>query len=317
MWSKLKSFKNSVPILKFVWGPKTLKRRFRSRYREFCKIYCRRRYKDILFEEQFGHKINWKRPSDLNEVINFLSLKKESSEWTKLADKYLVRQYVQEKGLEHILVPLYGVWDTVDEIDFDILPQDYVIKTNCSSGDAIIIQGGTDNHKRALIRSRLLESLSTYKKLFNDTAEYHYLTIPPKIIAERLLTKPQEIIDYKIWCLQGEPFGIFTVTDRDIQTHKANYAFFDTNWKNHPEWLAECFRNDNPVRKPTQIENMLLYAKCLSEGFPQVRVDFYEVHGHIYFGEMTFTSACGRMNYLSSEVLVQMGNLALPENVRD
>lgn len=311
MWSKLKEFKNSTPVLRSLWGPRTIKKRLKNIYREFCKTHNRKRYKDILFEESFGHKIDWKRPRDLNEVINYLSLKKESFEWSNLADKYLVRQYVQEKGLGHILVPIYGVWDTVYEIDFDILPEDFVIKTNCSSGDTLIIQGGADEIKRNLIKSKLLSSLSTYKQLFTDSAESHYLAIQPKIIAERLLSKPQEIVDYKVWCFNGEPFGIFTVTGRDIQAHSAYYAFYDTNWERHQEWLSEPYRNDIFVRKPMRIDDMLSYARSLSQGFPQVRVDFYEIQGQIYFGEMTFTSACGRMDYLSSEVLVTMGHLAL------
>lgn len=142
MWSKLKAFKNSVPVLRSVWGPKTIKRRLKIIYRELCKTHSKKRYKDILFEESFGYKIDWNHPRDLNEVINYLSLKKESSVWSKLADKYLVRQYVKEKGLEHILIPIYGVWETVDNIDFSILPENFVIKTNCSSGDTLIIQGG-------------------------------------------------------------------------------------------------------------------------------------------------------------------------------
>lgn len=142
MWSKLKEYKNSIPIIRSIWGPNTFMKWLRNRYREFCKNHSKRRYKDILFKESFGHKINWEHPDDLNEVINYLSLKKESLVWTRLADKYLVRQYVKEKGLEHILVPIYGLWETVDSIDFDILPSNFVIKTNCSSGDTIIIQGG-------------------------------------------------------------------------------------------------------------------------------------------------------------------------------
>lgn len=311
MWSKLKAFKNSVPVLRSVWGPKTIKRRLKIIYREFCKTHSKKRYKDILFEESFGYKIDWNHPRDLNEVINSLSLKQESSVWPKLADKYLVRQYVKEKGLEHILIPIYGVWETVDNIDFSILPENFVIKTNCSSGDTLIIQGGADEHTKDMIKSKLLSSLSTYKQLFTNTAEYHYLAISPKIIAEQLLSKPEEIVDYKIWCFHGEPFGIFTVKDRHTQTHSAKYAFYDVNWREHPEWLSESHRNDTAIQKPTRLGDMLSYARCLSQGFSQVRVDFYEVHGKVFFGEMTFTSACGRMDYLSSEVLVLMGRLAL------
>lgn len=315
MFVRLREFKNSVPLIKYLWGPNTLKRWIVSRCRSFCKVHCKRGYKDILFKEQFGHRINWRHPRDINEVINYLSLKEESSDWNKFADKFLVRQYVRDKGLEHILVPIYGVWESVDEINFEVLPNDYVIKTNCSSGDVMLIQGGTDEHKRDLIKSKLNESLSTFKQTFIDTAEYHYLEIKPKIIAEQLLSKPQEIIDYKVWCFHGEPFGIFTVSNRNIQAHTADFAFFDVNWIKHPEWLSEPYRNDIDVREPIRIDNMLSYARSLSKGFSQVRVDFYEVEGRIYFGEMTFTSACGRMDYLSSEVLIQMGRLALSNNV--
>ena len=288
-----------IPILKKV------RRKYHSLKLAFIKYHNPKRYADYLFKEQFGIGIEWSHPRDLNEWINYLAFKTDTREWSRLADKYSVREYVLSKGLGHILIPLYGVWDDVNAIDFNRLPKSFAIKTNCGSGDTILIR---DKGSEDLdgIRNRLSSSLSA--RFGIETAEPHYLRIKPLILAEKLLPPPTNI-DYKIWCLHGTPNCIMTMSGRDIDGHTYDCNVYDLEWKRHEEWLSQAFRNHVDVPKPDRLEEMIEYARILSQGFPQVRVDFYHTDEGVYLGEMTFTASCGRMCSFSKEHLVLMGNI--------
>ena len=128
-----------------------------------------------------------------------------------------------------------------------------------------------------------------HSKFGLESAEPHYLRIKPCIVAEKLL-EPQngDLIDYKIWCFHGKPFCIFTCSNRSIANHTADYNLFDTTWKSIDYGLSPQFRNKKLIAAPLHLDKMLEYAERLSNGFPQVRVDLYEVDAKIYFGEMTF-----------------------------
>ena len=277
-----------------------------QRYRKFIMVYFPQKQAEYLYKQSFGKLIDWKHPRDLNEWINYFSFKTDTTIWTKLADKYKVREYVKEKGLENILIPLLGHWKSVEDIDFDSLPNSFVIKCNNGSGDAIIVQ---DKNQISFndITNALNQSLN--HKFGLESAEPHYLKIPPRIIAEQNIVSTKEpLIDYKIWCFNGKPLCIFTVSNRNIKEHTADYNLYSLEWEDLSQiYLAEPFRNHIYVKKPTHLAEMLHYAQILSKDFPQVRVDFYEVNGKVYFGEMTFTSQSGRMDYFTPEFLKIMG----------
>jgi hypothetical protein len=277
-----------------------------THYIDFLKRYIPSIYANYLYQQTFGYKINWEKPQDLNEVINYLSFKTDTTIWTKLADKYKVRDYLKEKGLENILIPLLGHWKSVDDIDFDSLPNSFVIKCNNGSGDAIIIQDKKQINFKD-IKNSLKQSLN--RKFGLENAEPHYLKIPPCIIAEQnIVTTKEPLIDYKIWCFNGKPFCIFTVSNRNIKTHTADYNLYSLEWDDLSQsYLAEPYKNNIYVKRPPHLAEMLHYAQILSKGFPQVRVDFYDISKKVYFGEMTFTSQCGRMDYFTPEFLKIMG----------
>lgn len=277
-----------------------------NHHMDVIKKHFPQKYASILYFQQFNHKINWENPQDLNEIINYLAFKTDTSIWTKLADKYKVREYVKEKGLENILIPLLGHWKSEDDIDINSLPNSFVIKCNNGSGDAIIIQDKNQiNFKN--IKNTLNQTLN--RKFGLESAEPHYLKIPPRIIAEQNIGSAKEpLIDYKIWCFNGKPFCVFTVSNRDIKAHTADYNLYSLKWDDLSQfYLAEPFRNRIYVKKPPHLAEMLHYAQILSENFPQVRVDFYDIDNKVYFGEMTFTSQCGRMDYFTPEFLKIMG----------
>ena len=300
-----------------------LRRWFRAQKREFIKWYYPKKLADILFQESFGRNIDWNNPRDLNEKIQWLMFNSDISEWARLADKYRVREFVKERGCEDILIPLYGKWDRAEDIDWNSLPNSFVIKVNHGSGDTHIV---IDKSKADLIaiQNYMREALS--KPYGIESAEIHYRKIKPCIIAEQLLSSSSITLtdnglsnkailsDYKIWCFHGVPYCIFTCTNRNLHTHEVVLNVYDLKWNRHDEWISEPYRNNIFVEMPHCLNEMIEYARKLSNGFPQVRVDFYECNNKIYFGEMTFTSACGRMDYFTQEFLKEMGDkVILPQ----
>ena len=250
----------------------------------------------------FGKEINWNDPQNLNEKINWLAFNTDTRLWSVLADKYAVREYIKSKELDFLLNDIYQKWDNIEDIDLTNLPQSFVIKTNCSCGDTLIIK---DKSKYNIeeIKNHFKEVLK--ERFVIKTAEPHYLRIKPCIFAEKLLET--NIVDYKVWCFNGNPYCIQTISDRQIKHNKKAMNVFDTEWNEHTEWLNKEYQNEDSIEKPLLLTEMLEYAKILSKGFPQVRVDFYITNNQIYFGEMTFTAACGRLLSFTNESLLKMG----------
>lgn len=263
------------------------------------------------YKKVFGKELNWEHPHDLNEKINWLKLYSDTSKWSDLSDKYKVREYVIEKGLGRILVPLYGKWDNPDDIDFSILPNSFVLKSNHGSNDIIIVRDKSKidrNYTLTLLRK-------AYRQKFGlEKGEFHYLPITPCVIAEQLLEQNDpwttSIVDYKIWCFSGKPAYIWTCYSR---TKKIVYVETrDLNWGYHPEKsiFTPHYRDGKGiVPKPKCLDDMLFIASVLSEGFPEVRVDLYEIEGKVYFGELTFASNAGYNNFYSQDFLNELGGL--------
>lgn len=264
------------------------------------------------------HKFpDYKHPKDLNEKINWLKFYGDTSRWADLADKYKVRQYIESLGLKDILVKLYGHWNKASDMNWDSLPNQFVLKVNNGCGDVLIC---TDKNK--LSKSEVIEK---YDKLvsmkYGDvTGEPHYAKITPCVIAEDLLDinkqsiKTSSLIDYKIWCLNGKPYCVWCAWNRSKQG--TDSGIYDLEWHYRPEWsvFSNHYRQGKErLPKPKNFERMLDIASKLSAEFPILRVDLYEVDGKIYFGELTFTSLGGFMDYLTPAVLLDMGNKVVLE----
>lgn len=266
-------------------------------------------YARYIFKKRFHRKMNLDAPKDINEKINWLKFRTDTSEWSRLTDKYRVREYVTACGLADILVPLYGKWNRAEEINFDELPESFVLKTNNSSGTIFIVKNKDDINRETMCRSL---NYWLRQKVGVLSAEPHYQMIEPCIVAEQLLpanngsTSP---IDYKIWCFNGEPFSIWATHNRDASG--AIVGLYDLNWNYQPEYQVFCshYREGTPpLPKPHNLDKMLDIARILAKPFPEVRVDLYALDdGRIYFGEMTFTSLGGFMNYYTPEYLLLMG----------
>ena len=265
---------------------------------------------DYVATRTIGRKINWKNPIDINDKINILKLTPSAKMWSDLADKYLVRKYVSDKGLSEILIPLIAKYDNAEDIDFCKLPNAFVLKTNHGCGEVVIVKDKSQINEN-VIRMQMHNHLQ-YKYGLYQT-EYHYLDIKPCIVAEQLICEKDckyssSIIDYKVWCFGGKPYCILCCFNRGDNT---NVALYDVKWN----YLYGKIRKTNHftekadyLPKPFNLDLMLDYASILSEGFPEVRVDFYNINGKIYFGEMTFTSLGGFMNYFTDDFLKELGN---------
>lgn len=262
---------------------------------------------------RFRKRLNLKTPSDLNEKIQYLSLRTDTKEWSRLSDKYAVREYVAECGLENTLNRLFGVWNKAEDIDFDSLPSQFVLKTTHGSGDSIIVRD-KDTLDIEATRRVLRQTMSeTYGLAEGDL---HYSRITPRVIAEQLLTNDEKsaefsssLIDYKVWCFNGKAHFIWACTNRTKQS--VNVMIYDTEWKAHPEYTVAThhYKTADLIPKPENLQEMLRIAEILSKPFPVVRVDLYNVEGKVYFGEMTFTSIGGLMNVYSAAFLDIAGNL--------
>ncbi|SFC82574.1 TupA-like ATPgrasp [Xylanibacter ruminicola] len=271
----------------------------------------------LLNHKAEGHYIDWKNPKSLNEKILWLSLNTDTTKWTRLADKYEVRSWLKEMGCEDMLPKLYGVWDKAEDIDFDKLPEKFILKTNHGSGTNIVVK-----NKAELNIEEARKQLNDWLKLkFGWPYEPHYLRIKPRIIAEELLDATKQpiastsLIDYKCFCMNGKVELIWACYNRSKEGVKVDTHYPD--WSYHPElsvFTAYYQDGENKLPPPVNLQSMLEVSAKLSKEFPEVRIDYYEVDGKLYFGEMTFTSATGIMDFFTHDCLVWLGDkVVLPK----
>lgn len=258
-----------------------------------------------LYERATGQILDWSDLRTYNEKIQWLKLYDKNPLKTTLADKYLVRDWVKEKIGEKYLIPLLGVWDDANDIDFDILPNRFVLKANHGCGWNIIIKD-KDKIDKNEVRERLNKWLSldfAYMAKF----EMHYSQIRPRVIAEEYIENIDgDIYDYKFWCFNGNVEFIMFLFDRAKGLKMVN---LDKTWHKLP------FVYNYPMAvyvppKPDNLEEMIFLAETLSKGFQHVRVDLYRLNdGTIKFGEMTFTSATGFQKWSPDDINTYLGGL--------
>jgi hypothetical protein len=224
---------------------------------------------------------------------------------TRLADKYLSRQYVQEKLGPDVLNELYGVWDRAEDIDFDSLPDEFAIKVSSASHANIFCRDKTKFDEDPA-RNQLAEWMS--RNYYHDTREWAYKDMTPRVIAERLLEDGtgQSPADYKFYCFNGKP----ELIEVDIGRHESlTITLLDPQWH-----LLPCTYNfyptqSSPIPRPSNLEEMLLFASILSKDFPFMRVDFYSIRGKTIFGEITWYPSTGLHPFQPLEFDRRFGNL--------
>lgn len=260
-----------------------------------------------LYFEKTGNELSLENPQRYTEKIQWRKLYDKQPIYSVLSDKYAVRQWVARKIGEEYLIPLLGVWDKPEDIDFEKLPNAFVLKTNNGSSTNIIVRDKS-NLNCELARERLRGWLA-YPTWFANGFEMHYRDIPPKIIAEKYMMPVDgsaDLTDYKFVCFDGKPFMCLVVGTRSTDE---TLDYFDMEWK-HIDLCRRGMHNAAKVTpKPERFEEMIRLASILSEGFAQVRVDFYELNGSVYFGETTFTSGSGMFNFVPDSFDYLLGDM--------
>lgn len=258
-----------------------------------------------------GHYPNLKHPSNFNELLMSLNMQAYRDQqkrelFIRCADKYAVRQFIIEKGYADILNDCYGVFDRFDDIDFDKLPNQFVLKMTTGSGMNFICK---DKSKLNINELRQLvgEWFENVKTFGLKTAEWHYVEIKPRLIVEKYLHQLGEeisLIDYKFHCFNGQIFGIDVCYDRNTKTHEVNYDTYDVEWNRTDYTKPQYHKARRLLVKPKTFDQMKLIAQGLSSDIAYVRVDFYEVENKILFGELTFTPVgCYEYDYEQSTLI--------------
>lgn len=260
---------------------------------------------------RFHKSLDLKNPKTLSEKVTYIELHKQSPLAPSCTDKYEVREFVKSRGLENILIPVYGeAWSDVNQIDFNTLTYPCILKAThgCKMNYVLHDINNIDLQKCKKELSKWLKiSYGTY------SIEPHYKTIPHRIYAEKFIRGIDDLIDYKFHCINGNPEFVLTCSQRKANGDAAmavTLDLFDMEWKHIPEIIGSGneIAGDGLIQKPETFDRMKEIARVLSRGFEFVRVDLYEIDGNILFGEMTFSPACCVFPYFSKEIDIEMGN---------
>lgn len=248
------------------------------------KAFLKMQYKSI-----FGKKLDLKNPKTFNEKLQWLKLYDRNPEYCKLVDKYEVKSYIAETIGEQYVIPTLGVWDKFEDIDFDSLPNQFVLKCTHDSGSTVICHDKASFDVKSA-KKKLSKKLGM--NLFWHGREWPYKMVKPRIIAEKYITFDGDAPeDYKFFCFNGE-VKCFKVDYDRFTDHRANYYTPEAELMRFGEVVCRP-DFDRDVKMPKMKDNMIELAKRLSAGHPFLRVDFYELGERIYFGELTFYPASG------------------------
>lgn len=248
----------------------------------------------LKFFKNFHRLPNLKHPKTFNEKLQWLKLYDRNPYYTKLVDKYEVKKIVAELIGEQYIIPTLGVWDSAEDIDFEKLPDKFVLKATHDSGRVIICK---DKSKLDIAKAREEMTYSLKRDFYALTREWPYKNVPRRIIAEAFIEdKSGDLKDYKFFCFNGK-VEFFKVDFDRFTGHKANY--YDTNWNIQPFEEIVCPSDKSKIHeKPENFDKMIEFAEILAKGLPFSRIDFYNNEGNIYFGETTFfpNSGMGKFN---------------------
>lgn len=272
--------------------------------KKITKIIPTKIYLKIKYRLKIGKKLNLKHPQTYNEKIQWLKINDKNEKYIKLVDKYEVKKYVEKKiGKEHI-IPTIGVYKSFKEIKIEELPKEFVMKCTHDSGGVIICKDKNKinwNEIEKKINKLLKENY------YYSGREWPYKKIQPRIIVEKYMVDESgtELKDYKFFCFNGRAKMLFVAKDRPFAT---KFNFYDMNFNKLP--FKQHYENfEEKLEKPIGFEKMVKLAEKLSEGLKHVRVDFYNINGEIYFGEMTFYHFSGFEKFEPEEWDEKVGDM--------
>ena len=247
-------------------------------------------YLSRKYQLYFGQKLDLQNPQTFNEKLQWLKLYNRKPEYTVMVDKYKVREYIAQELGEEYLIPLVGVWDNPDEIDFDALPNQFVLKCNHNSGLGMCICKDKSELDISKVKVELRKGLK--QDYYLTGREWPYKDVPRKIIAEKYMEDVSgDLKDYKFYCFNGEMKFVMINSDRNTsRPTRADYFDRDFNWLDFTWGYSHA---EVHPKKPEQFEKMVAIVEKLAKGLPHIRVDLYDCNGKIYFGELTFFDGSG------------------------
>lgn len=272
------------------------------------KLYLKMKYQSV-----FGRKLNLKDPQTFNEKLQWLKLYNRNPEYTKLVDKCDVKFYVAEKIGEEYIIPTLGVWDSVEEIDFDVLPDQFVLKCTHDSGGLVICRNKSSFD---IENAKAILNKAFKNEFYYDYREWPYKNVRHRIMAEVYMedsqsedaSAPKGLVDYKFYCFNGEPR--FLYVSKGLEDHStAAISFLTLDWQFAPYVRSDFATFKKLPPKPVTFEHMLEISRMLSAGIDFVRVDLYEIEGKVFFSELTFFPCAGLMVFQDPAHDREVGNM--------
>ena len=259
-------------------------------------------YLKMKYWAVFGKRLNLQNPRTFNEKLQWLKLHNRNPKYTKMVDKYEVKKYISKVLDKQYVIPTLGIWNTFDEIDFDTLPNQFVLKCTHDSGGLIVCK---DKAKLDVKEAKKKINLSLQNNYYYSGREWPYKNVKPRIIAEQYMA--DNLRDYKLFCFNGVPRMTLVCSER-FTKDGLKEDFYDEAW-NHLEVKRPVHGNAVfPIERPKQYELMKELAAKLSEKMPFARIDFYEVNEKVYFGEITFYPASGFEGFIPEEWDLKLGD---------
>ena len=251
----------------------------------------------IAYRLKFGKKLDLDNPKTFNEKIQWLKLNDRKDIYTTMVDKYEAKKYVANLIGEKYIIPTLGVWNKFDDIDFDKLPNQFVLKCTHDSGGLVICK---DKSKLDIESAKRKINKCLKRNYYIHGREWPYKNVKPRIIAEKYINNESDINrdlpDYKLMCFNGRVRCTFVCTDR-FAKNGLEITIFDENWNELP-FRRSCPKSDRPIHKPYNYDKMVEFSELLSKDLKFIRVDFYEVNNDLYFGELTFYPGNGLVKFV-------------------
>lgn len=282
-------------------------------FRKLSRLIPDRIYLQIVYFKHFRRFINFNNPKTFNEKIQWRKLNYRNEEYTKLVDKYRVKQYITKLIGEEYVIPTLGVWNNVDDIDFKSLPEKFVLKCNNDSGGIVICKNKKD-FDEAKAKSFLKERLKNNGYWYGR--EWPYKNVKPCIIAEKYMEDSisKDIKDYKFFCFNGSMEFFDIDIDRFIE-HRANY--YDRNGNFLPFGKTYCPPDyTKKIEMPKNLDKMIELAETISHNTVLSRIDFYEIDGQVYFGEITFYPGSGFSPFTDEKWDYKLGDMIDLPNIK-
>lgn len=256
-----------------------------------ARLFPDKLYLSIYYRLNMRKRLDWGNLQTYNEKLQWLKIHNRKPEMTEMVDKYQAKRYVAERIGEEYIIPTLGIYDSVEDIDFDALPNQFVLKCTHDSGGIVICTDKSGLDKDAA-RKKLRKFLK--RGYFWLNREWPYKNVPRRIIAEQYMVDESgyELKDYKFFCFDGTPKALYIASDRGRKDEEVKFDFFDMDFNHLPIQNGHP-NSSKPFARPSGFGKMKELAAKLSKGQPHVRVDFYDIKGQVYFGELTFYHMSG------------------------